>query len=333
MTSAHFVAAGERGIAAVELLVHLIWINIMDSQAARSLTILIPTFDRPDEVNGRLREIEALWGSAAIVHVQVNPGKHSAAEIDRSLFSGQLTIRENPSNIGFVGNVVVGLQSIATEWLWILGDDDILISEARSRIEEAMRLCDETAANAAVFNHWFKSPHAEPVICRDLESFAAVTGFGDTLFITGTIWRTRHFRSHLEDFVVYAYTFSSQILPLFISLIEGRSPVVVLSQPIIEWRSIIRWSRLEYLDQVLILLRHPVIRPVAGKVYAFMWPLLLNLFRSAMGQVRSGEVTFSELVRVYGLHLGYALRHRPSLLVARDGILAWPLRRLWRLGG
>jgi hypothetical protein len=302
----------------------------MASSTTPRLTILIPTFDRPHEVNGRLREIEALWGDAAIVHVQVNPGKHSAAEIDRSLFSGPLTVLENPTNIGIVGNIVVGLQDIATEWLWILGDDDILIPESRARIEESTRLCDESTANAAVFNHWFKSPNAEPVICRDLKSFAAATGFGDALFITGTIWRTSHFRSHLEDFVVYAYTCSSQTLPLFISLIEGRSPVVVLSQPLIAYRQIHRWSRLEYLDQVLILLRHPVIRPVAGKVYAFMWPSLRDIFRSAMGQARSGEVTVRELVRVYAMHFGYALRHCPSLIPARQGVLVFPVKWLCR---
>ena len=302
----------------------------MASSTTPTLTILIPTFDRPHEVNGRLGEIEALWGSAAIVHVQVNPGKHSAADIDRSLFSGRLTVQENPTNIGIVGNIIVGLQNIATEWLWILGDDDILIPETPARIEEAIRLCDESAANAAVFNHWFKAPHAEPVICRDLKSFAAATGFGDALFISGTLWRTSHFRSHLGDFSVYAYSCSSQTLPLFISVIEGRSPVVVSSQPLIEWRPITRWSRLEYLDQVLILLRHPVIRPVAGEVYAFMWPSLHQIFPSAMGQVRSGEAKLRELVRVYAMHLGYALRHRPSLILARQGVLVFPVNWLWR---
>ena len=297
---------------------------------APTLTILIPTFDRPHEVNSRLREIDGLWGDAAIVHVQVNPGTHSAAEIDRTNFRGTLTIRENASNIGVVGNIVAGVQEIATEWLWILGDDDILIPETRARVEESMQLCDESAANAAVFNHWYKSAHPLPVICGDLKSFAAATGFGDALFLSGTIWRTGHFRSHLEDCVVYAYSCSSHTLPHFISLILGRSPVLVSSKPLIEWTGVTRWSRLAYLDQVLVLLRHPVLRPVAGEVYAFMWPSLLPIFGSALGQVRSGEVTFRDLLRVYGMHLGYAFRYRPSLLVARDGIVAWPVKGVWR---
>ena len=295
-----------------------------------SLTILIPTFDRPHEVNSRLREIDEQWGNAAVVHVQVNPGRHSAAEIDPGLFRGTLTIRENVSNIGVVGNIVAGVQNITTEWLWILGDDDILIPETRARIEESIRLCDESAANAAMFNHWYKSPHPLPVICRDLKSFAAATGFGDALFLSGTIWKTGHFRSHLEDCSVYAYSCSSHTLPHFISLILGRAPVLVSSTPLIEWTGVTRWSRLEYLDQVLVLLRHPVLRPVAGEVYAFMWPSLLLIFNSAMGQVRSGEVTFRDLLRVYGMHLRYATCHCPSLLVARDGIVAWPVKGFWR---
>ena len=297
---------------------------------APTLTILIPTFDRPHEVNSRLREIDEQWGDAAVVYVQVNPGTHSATEIDRALFRGTLTIRENASNIGVVGNIVAGVQGIATEWLWILGDDDILIPETRARIEESMRLCAESAANAAVFNHWYKSAHPLPVICGDLKSFAAATGFGDALFLSGTIWRTGHFRSHLEDCVVYAYSCSSHTLPHFISLILGRSPVLVSSKPLIEWTGVTRWSRLAYLDQVLVLLRHPVLRPVAGEVYAVMWPSLLPIFGSALGQVRSGEVTFRDLLRVYGMHLGYAFRYRPSLLVARDGIVAWPVKGVWR---
>ena len=291
-----------------------------------SLTILIPTYDRPHEVNSRLREIDEQWGDAAIVHVQVNPGTHSAAEIERTNFRGTLTIRENAANIGMAGNIVAGIQDIATQWLWILGDDDILIPETRARIEDSIRLCDESDANAAVFNHWYKSPHPLPVICRDLKSFAAATGFGDALFLSGTIWRTGHFRSHLEDCVVYAYSCSSHTLPHFSSLILGRSPVLVSSKPLIEWTGVVRWSRLEYLDQVLVLLRHPVLRPVAGEVYAFMWPSLLPIFGSALGQVRSGEVTFRDLLRVYGMHLRYAIRHRPSLLVARNGLVAGPVK-------
>ncbi len=295
-----------------------------------TLTILIPTFDRPHEVNGRLREIEALWGNAAIVHVQVNPGEHSAAEIDRSLFSGPLTVRENTSNIGVVGNIVAGIEGVTTAWVWILGDDDILVPEARARIEGAMRLCNESAANAAVFNHWFKSPHSEPVICQDLKSFTAATGFGDALFITGTIWRTSHFQSHLEDVVTYAYCCSSHILPHVKSLTSGGAPVVVVDEKLIDYRSVQRWSHIEYLDQVLILLRHPAVRPQTGLMVEFMDPTVVTFFSAVMGKVRTKQVTRLEFLRVYLIHLWNVVRFRPSRLFARNGLLAWPLREVTR---
>ena len=330
MTSAHSFAAGGRGIAAVELLVRLILKTFMDSQTARSLTILIPTFDRPHEVNGRLREIEALWGSDVIVHVQVNPGKHSAAEIDRSLFSGPLTVRENTSNIGVVGNIVAGIQGITTEWVWILGDDDILVPEARARIEEAMRLCDESASNAAVFNHWFQSPHAEPVICRDLKSFTEATGFGDALFISGTIWRTCHFRRYLQDVVEYSYCWSSQVLPHVISVTEGNASVLVSNDRLINCRAVHRWSRHEFLERLPVFLEHPAVRSNRGEMLAFMWPAIGWSLGEALGQVRRGEVAVGELVRVYFKYLRNLVRYRPSLLFARNGILALPLK--WLLG-
>ena len=299
-----------------------------------TLTILIPTFDRPHEVNGRLREIEALWGSAAIIRVQVNPGEHSAAEIDRSLCSGPLTVRENTSNIGVVGNIVAGIQGVTTKWVWILGDDDILVPEARARIEEAMRLCDESAANAAVFNHWFQSPYAEPVICRDLKSFTAATGFGDALFISGTIWKTSHFQSHLEDVVTYAYCCSSHILPHVKTLTSGGAPVVVIDERLIEYRSVQRWSHIEYLDQVLLLLRHPAVRSQVGVMVDFMNPTVVTFLSAAMGKVRTKQVTGLEFLRVYLIHLWSVLRFRPSRLFARSGLLASAVRDyIWRRPG
>ena len=296
-----------------------------------TLTILIPTFDRPHEVNGRLREIEALWGGEVVVHVQVNPGKHSVVEIDRSLFSGPLTVRENPSNLGFVGNVVVGVQNIATEWLWILGDDDILNEHAKSRIEEAVRECDACSADAAVFNHWYRSPFGHSVVCRDLKTFCRATGFGDALFISGTIWKTSHFRSHLEDFVVYAYCCSSHILPHVKSLTSGGSPVVVIDENLIDYRSVQRWSHIEYLDQVLVLLRHPAVRPQAGLMVDFMAPTVVTFLSAASGKVWTGEATFREVLRVYLIHLWNVLRFRPFRMFGRSGMLMWPLRGLIRM--
>jgi hypothetical protein len=298
-----------------------------------TLTILIPTFDRPHEVNGRLREIEALWGIAAIVHVQVNPGEHSAAEIDRSLFSGTLTVRENTSNIGVVGNIVAGIQGVSTEWVWILGDDDILVPEARARIEEAMRLCDESAANAAVFNHWHRSPFGSSVVCGDLKTFCQATGFGDALFISGTIWRTRSFQRHLQDLVEYSYCWSSHVLPHVVSVTEGTASVIVFSDRLIDYRPVHRWSRLELMDRILVFFDHPAVRPVRGEMLAFMWPVIEWSFGHEIGQVQKGDMTVGEFARVYFKHLRHVIRNRPSLLFARNGILALPVKWCLRRGG
>jgi hypothetical protein len=295
-----------------------------------TLTILIPTFDRPHEVNGRLREIEALWGSEVIVHVQVNPGKHSAAEIDRSLFSGPLTILQNPANLGLTGNIVVGLQNIVTEWFWILGDDDILVPEARARIEEATRLCDESATSAALFNHWHRSPFGKSVVCRDLQTFCRATGFGDALFISGTIWRTGYFRRYLQDFVEYSYCWTSHVLPHVISVTGGSDSVLVSGDRLIDYRAVHRWSRLELVDRSLVFFEHPAVRSNRGEVLAFMWPAIGWSLGEALGQVSRGEVAVVDFLRVYFKHLRNLVRHRPSLLFARNGILALPVK--WLLG-
>jgi len=259
------------------------------------LTILIPTWDRPEETNQRLREINSLFNQSVVVRIQVNPGRCSAADIDTSIFEGPIEINENDANIGFVANVIRGMLEVRTEWVWILGDDDSIKPEAPELIWEAIQTAGRGPTDVILFNQWHQSQSKSQVTCQDITSFMQATDFGDAIFISATIWRTSLFKSRVGPFVDYAYSWASQLLISITSLHEKCSSVLVVNSPLINYVYAHRWSRIDYLQRLLTLYRYPALGGHKKEFTNFIWPQLRwALESSAHGQVRCGEATLPE---------------------------------------
>lgn len=260
-----------------------------------NLTILIPTWDRPEDVNLRLQEIDHLWKGEIPVRVQVNPGKHSAKDINSSLYSGPIEICENKANCGFCGNMVLGVQGVDTDWLWILGDDDSLRPQARQMVEQAIQSAAEGDCDAILFNQW-NLPHVAPsVLCTDLATFTQVTGFGNSLFISANIWRTSFFQSRLGLLIEFSLSEASQVLLYLTALQEQASTFLVRNESLIDYVYSHRWNRIGYLKRVFFLFRHPGVFAERELLMDFIWPQARWALQSALHeQVKNGDATLPE---------------------------------------
>jgi len=264
---------------------------------ASTLTILIPTWDRPDEVNLRLKEIDAIWEGAANVVIQVNPGKFSASDIQADLYRGNIVVHQNNRNLGMAANIVCGLAAIQTDWLWILGDDDKICADAGNEIASGIKLAEDNKAMGILFNQWHRAKAEPPIYCNDIDTFLQSTGFSDILFITGFVWRFSFFLDNMVTFVDYAYSRASQALILLATQAEGSSTIVILNHSLIEYEYVIRWSRLDYLQRINAIFTHPSLnkRAIKSKVNEILWPQCKWAFLSAAHeQMKSGEITMLE---------------------------------------
>lgn len=118
-----------------------------------SLGILIPTWDRPEQVSARVAEIAFQFGCDQRIHVQVNPGDYDSSSLNCSPLASGVTVSQNQSNVGFVANILLGMMSLDDEWVWILGDDDSLLPTCASTIRLALSLATDNTI-AVVFNQW-----------------------------------------------------------------------------------------------------------------------------------------------------------------------------------
>ncbi len=99
------------------------------------LTIAIPTYGRNDLVLASIKSLEPQLNDQARLLIIDN---HSPVPVAPVSISRHTTIVRNQINIGGNGNILRCFELSESEWIWVLGDDDQVLSDSVSRILEAI---------------------------------------------------------------------------------------------------------------------------------------------------------------------------------------------------
>jgi len=288
------------------------------SQMSINLSILIPTWDRPEKVKSRLREIWNEFGSTASVHIQVNPGKYSKNNIDISSYPGPIKVCENIANIGFVANIITGLTNINNCWIWILGDDDPILPGSREIIFQAISKANHLFADAIIFNHWHESSklNKDPsdLIVSSFSQLLSYTGFSDILFISGCIWKSTYLNSNIGLLVDYSFTRASQAVIHIAGLLENNSSLLVIDEPIVIIHPEIRWSRIDFLDRIFKIFYHPSLQSNSKQVYPFV-------AKQAMWALHSSLSEFSSLPQVVSIWAPRVINYLTKSLILGGAVV------------
>jgi len=255
------------------------------------LGILIPTWDRPEEVRLRLDEIAGQFGKGQRVHVQVNPGQYGLDDLCLSQMTPEITGAENDANVGFIANIMYGITHLSEEWVWILGDDDSLSPECAVAISKAIPLASESTI-AIVFNQWSRKliPHYR---CTDGVELLENSLFGDLLFISATVWRRSYFIKKIDLFIDLSCSRSSQVALLLEGLGNGKSEVLRFRSPLIDYRQVHRWSRVSFVQRIPKILMLDVSKPCKASLAYSLYPQWLWATQSGYHEVCEGSVKWS----------------------------------------
>lgn len=121
--------------------------NHLDRQVWKELTIAVPSYARPIELDALLRsasELTELPGEILICEDN-SPDREKIRKIAEiwapqfELGGSKLTYRENSKNLGYDGNVREVLKASSGQWIMLIGNDDLLlpsgVTRTRQRIE------------------------------------------------------------------------------------------------------------------------------------------------------------------------------------------------------
>jgi len=205
------------------------------------LTIAIPTYNRASYLALCLKRISEELDSLhedqrklIKVYVSNNASTDDTDKIVsqyRLMQAGEFEVVCNGENIGADFNIVQCYSSAITPYVWILGDDDVILPGGLAKVLVALLQNDVDILY--LNNYWFKDDYTEKLVryekcdilrCKDSVDFARRTNVMLT-FISGLIVRSGIGLEHFSD-VLHGSNLSQLgwVLPL---LREGKCFVVV----------------------------------------------------------------------------------------------------------
>lgn len=181
------------------------------------LTVIIPTYDRPEKLKALVNALQRQRSDAWRLIVVDN---HSMVPV-RDILPKDVYVVRNPVNIGVAGNFPRCFEIAETDWVWLIGDDDMIDEDAIERVLTTLK-CYPDAAIINFGCHGVTDNRSEVHILNGVEEFLKKS---DSLRASIWISANIHSRKHYWPWLGLAYRFgntqSAHYVLLLLSLIKG----------------------------------------------------------------------------------------------------------------
>lgn len=138
-----------------------------------------------------------------------------------------VNIINNITNIGGNANILRCIEFCKTEWIWVLGDDDLPTEGAIQQILKDISTAGHELLAINYQSELYKR-HKRIVLRGSREFLRDLDSLSSVMFISSTIFRATVLRQHLRFAYAYLYSSMPHIIALYYSLKEN-SGIVLLS--------------------------------------------------------------------------------------------------------
>ena len=191
------------------------------------LTVSIPTYNRPEQLKRTLELLLPQLTEQCFLRILDNhsiiPVKEYTESIIGHFPNVKYEIVRNKINVGADNNIMRCFEYCDTDWLWTLGDDDIIESNAIAIIFEDINDYKEA------FNINYYSPSINHPIRKKISLGFGIKGnienmdsFGASIFISSNVYNYKLIKTRTDLSLAYHYTYScaSQWFILYSSLLN-----------------------------------------------------------------------------------------------------------------
>lgn len=187
------------------------------------LTVAIPTYGRPKQVKAIVEQLLLQKDDSWTLLVVDN---HSDVPV-RDLVPADVRVVRNVINIGSAGNFPRCFEMVETEWMWLLGDDDLVEPDAIKTVLSKIAQYPD----AALLN--FDVPaitggrHA-PVECRGMDQFLQRCDRLDyTIWMSGNIYSRKRYWPFIGMAYRFANTACGHYVLILMTLITGNTMILL----------------------------------------------------------------------------------------------------------
>lgn len=247
----------------------------MSAATPAVLTVAIPTYDRPGPLRRTLEHLLPQLTTECHLVLSDNHSPTPAESVLRELTGGEVpagvTLVRHPVNVGSMSNILRCYERCATEWLWVLGDDDTPRPGAVAAILDwVKRYPDAVAVNF----HSHDGPRPDGVTADGLEGLAdSPAGVTRLTLISNTVWRAPALAPYLRFGHTYAYSMWPHMAVLLAALTDRGGRVALSGTELIEWNGVSEWSRIAASLGMPVLWDMPMPQRARRKWVAKMRPL------------------------------------------------------------
>ena len=164
------------------------------------LTIAIPTFNRKKSLDltiSNLKKIKATDSERVNIFISDNNSEYPVEEIlDKHGLRDIVSYRSNKYNFGLGANIMECFRRSDSEWLWVLGDDDMVTSKAISTV---LNLIDQADRHVIGIN--FSSDHGinqKNILVNNIDTLCKTALFSNLLFISTNIFNKKLLMPYAE---------------------------------------------------------------------------------------------------------------------------------------
>jgi len=181
------------------------------------LTIVVPTYDRPQDLRNLLETLlpqrDLRWTLLIVDNCSPVPA--------RDIAPADVEVVRNPVNIGASGNFARCFELATTDWVWMIGDDDLVEPGGVERVLKSI----VAYPDAAVINFGAKG-HTDgrdrPLSFKGFDEFlAGCDSISYTVWMSGNVYARKHYWPFLHMAYWFANTHCGHYVLLMFALMNG----------------------------------------------------------------------------------------------------------------
>ncbi len=197
-----------------------------------TLTIAIPTYNRPDKVLNTVKMLIPQLNSNVQISILDNCSDINVKDyLEKSIQNLSLypiNVIRHKVNIGADANFARCFELCDTSWIWTLGDDDLVIDHAVDIILNEIQFYSNYDLIGFNFNSNCNNVgRNEPIIINNTHEMANnLDFFGNWLFISTAVYKTQEYFKYIRYATWGAYSMASQIVPAMIAISNNKTFVL-----------------------------------------------------------------------------------------------------------
>lgn len=207
------------------------------------LTIVIPTYNRPDQLRDVLNKLQLQTNQHYEIIISNNASNYDVDKLvsEFSLgFTSKITVINKRINVGMALNIIDSFSLFKSKWLWILSDDEYVREDAVDTIYKTITEQPNVGCFNFTLSEKFKSWN-DCVEIRSIKDLINIYGkdkslHGDLIFISNKIFNIDRIREYMGDAFKYVYTQIS-ITIIIERMLEESVPYVIINKRIVDYNS------------------------------------------------------------------------------------------------